>query len=119
DMRSERDVSVWEKTHLAQLCQRYWSDNSVSVTVTFNEDEANEIPAVLRAFDGQLKSFSCMPIAEGTYAQAPYQRVSREVWQTMRDNVMPIDWDALYETSAIVPAGELFCSSDVCEVKAR
>jgi adenosylcobalamin-dependent ribonucleoside-triphosphate reductase len=119
EMRSERDVSIWEKTHLAQLCQRYWSDNSVSVTVTFSEAEKSQIPALLATFDGQLKSLSVMPMADGVYAQAPYQRVSREVWESMRANVKPIDWNLLYSPSAGMPAaeGELYCSTDVCEIK--
>lgn len=41
--RSEKDVSLYEKIQLATEAQRYWSDNSVSVTVTFSmpseEDE--------------------------------------------------------------------------------
>lgn len=34
--RSEKDVSIYEKIQLATEAQRYWSDNSVSVTVTFS-----------------------------------------------------------------------------------
>jgi ribonucleoside-triphosphate reductase len=119
EMRSERDVSIWEKTHLAQLCQRYWSDNSVSVTVTFSEDEIPQIPALLSTFDGQLKSLSLMPMADGVYAQAPYQRVSREDWESLRANVKPIDWELLYSPDAgMNPAeGELYCTTDVCEIK--
>ena len=120
EMRSERDVSVWEKTHLAASCQRWWSDNSVSVTVTFNESERDQIPAVLAAFDGQLKSLSFLPMADGVYAQAPYQSVSRETWEELRANVKPIDWEKLYSPNAGMNAaeGELFCTTDVCEVKA-
>jgi ribonucleoside-triphosphate reductase (thioredoxin) len=117
DMRAERDVSIWEKASLAALTQRYWSDNAVSVTVTFSESEAKEIPAVLRAFDGQLKSVSFLPMAEGTYAQAPYQRVDRDTWTKLRENVKPVDWDALYGSPDLPEAeGELYCSNDVCEV---
>lgn len=117
DMRAEREVSIWEKISLAALTQRYWSDNAVSVTVTFSEDEAKEIPAVLRAFDGQLKSVSFLPMAEGTYQQAPYQRVERDTWTKLRQNVKPIDWDLLYGNPELPDAeGELYCSNDVCEV---
>ena len=117
DVRAERDVSVWEKTSLAAQAQRYWSDNAVSVTVTFSEDEAKEIPAVLRAFDGQLKTVSFLPMAEGTYAQAPYQRVSREIWEDMRSRIRPIDWDSLYDSDKLPEAeGEMYCTTDVCEV---
>lgn len=119
EMRSERDVSIWEKTHLAQLCQRYWSDNSVSVTITFNESEASDIPAVLSAFDGTLKSLSFLPMGDDVYEQAPYQRVSREVWEALRANVKPIDWERLYSPDAGMSeaSGELYCGTDVCEIR--
>lgn len=117
DIRSEREVSAWEKTALASQCQEFWSDNSVSCTVTFREDEAEEIPAILRAFDGRLKSISFLPMAEGTYEQAPYQRVSRETWEALRSKVKPIDWESLYGNPEMPEAsGELFCSNDSCEV---
>jgi Ribonucleotide reductase alpha domain/LAGLIDADG-like domain len=115
DMRSEREVSIFEKTALAALSQRHWSDLAVSCTVTFRDDEAKEIPAVLKAFDGQLKSISFLPMAEGTYQQAPYQRVSKETWDAMRARVKPIDWEALYDNEALPEAaGENYCANDVC-----
>lgn len=120
DIRPEREVSIWEKASLAALAQRWWSDNAVSCTITFREDEAGEIPAVLRAFDGQLKSISFLPMAEGTYEQAPYQRVSRETWDALRSKIKPLDWGSLYGNPDMAePEGELFCSNDVCEVPVR
>lgn len=117
DVRPERDVSIWEKASLAAACQRNWSDNAVSVTITFRADEQHEIAAVLRAFDGQLKSASFLPMAEGVYAQAPYQRVSREEWERVRAGVRPVDWDSLYDGKQLgEPAGELYCSADTCEI---
>lgn len=117
EIRSERDVSIWEKAALAAHCQRWWSDNAVSCTITFDGAEAREIPAVLRAFDGQFKSLSMLPMAEGTYEQAPYQRVSKEKWDALRADIRPIDWAALYENEKLPDAeGEMYCSTDVCEV---
>lgn len=120
DIRPEREVSLWEKVALAAATQRWWSDNAVSVTATFRSDEVEEIPAVLRAFDGQLKSLSMLPMAEGTYQQAPYQRVPKETWDALRARVRPVDWDGLYRNEALPEAeGELFCSNDVCEIPPR
>jgi ribonucleoside-triphosphate reductase (thioredoxin) len=117
DIRPEREVSIWEKAALAALTQRYWSDNAVSCTITFREDEADQIPAVLRAYDGQLKSVSFLPMAEGTYEQAPYQRVDRDTWVKLRENLRSINWGALYGNPEMPEAsGENYCSSDVCEV---
>ena len=117
DVRPEREVSIWEKASLAASCQRWWSDNAVSVTVTFREDELSEIPAVLRAFDGQLKSISFLPMREGVYKQAPYISVSREEWEAMRARVHPVDWNKIYESEELAEAsGELYCTNDVCEI---
>jgi adenosylcobalamin-dependent ribonucleoside-triphosphate reductase len=119
-LRSEREVSIWEKVALAVLCQRHWSDNAVSCTITFSAEEAKEIPAVLRAYDGQLKSISFLPMAEGTYQQAPYQRVTREYWEELRSKVKPLDWNALYGNPDLAEAeGESYCSSDICEIPRR
>jgi ribonucleoside-triphosphate reductase (thioredoxin) len=120
DIRAEHEVSIWEKVSLAAQCQRWWSDNSVSVTVTFREDEGDQIPAVLRAFDGQLKSVSFLPMAEGVYRQAPYQRVSKVEWDAMRAGIRPVDWDRLYSSADLPEAeGESFCTTDVCELPVR
>jgi ribonucleoside-triphosphate reductase len=120
DIRAEYEVSIWEKVSLAAQCQRWWSDNAVSVTITFREDEGDQIPAVLRAFDGSLKSISFLPMAENVYRQAPYQRVSREKWDEMRSQVKPVDWDKLYSSADLPEAeGESFCSTDVCELPVR
>lgn len=117
DIRAEREVSIWEKASLAAQCQRFWSDNSTSCTITFREDESDQVAAALRAFDGQLKSVSFLPSAEGVYQQAPYQRVSKVEWDALRAGVRPINWDQLYTSSDLPDAeGEAFCTSDVCEL---
>jgi ribonucleoside-triphosphate reductase (thioredoxin) len=117
DMRSEREVSVWEKMYLAVHHQRYWADNMVSLTASFMPHEVDQIPAVLRAFDGQLKTISMLPLSEsgGAYAQMPYEQVPESEWQDMWDQVRPIALKALY-TNGADATGERFCSSDRCEI---
>lgn len=120
DIRPEREVSLWEKVALAAACQRDWSDNAVSVTVTFRKDEEGQIPAVLRAFDGQLKSVSFLPDSEGVYAQAPYQRVTKEAWDALRARTSTVRWDLIYENQELPEAsGELYCTTDACEIPRR
>jgi ribonucleoside-triphosphate reductase (thioredoxin) len=116
DMRSERDVSLWEKVALAAHCQKYWSDNSVSITATFNPlTEQAHIAPILKVYDGQLKSLSFLPDTPGVYDQAPYIKVTRREWLAMYDAIMPLDWQTLYDMP-IEPAGEKYCSNDSCEV---
>jgi adenosylcobalamin-dependent ribonucleoside-triphosphate reductase len=118
-MRSEAEVSVWEKASLAAHCQRWWSDNSVSVTLTFDaEKEADQIAPVLGAFDGQLKSASFLPMTEGVYDQAPYQKVSLDRWAFMTAGLTKLDWDKLYDGAGGQEAeGELYCTTDTCEIR--
>ena len=105
--------------HLAARCQRYWSDNSTSATISFHPDEAKEIPAMLRAFDGALKSVSFLPLSDlGVFPQSPYQKVRREEWEAMRKNLRPVNWDLLYDNpDGLEAEGELYCESDGCFVK--
>lgn len=120
DIRPEYEVSLWEKANLAMQAQRWWADNAVSCTLTFREDEAKEIPAVLRSIDGQLKSASFLPMQENVYQQAPYQKVPYETWRAMRDKITLIDWDALYGSPELPEAtGEMYCSNDTCEIPQR
>jgi ribonucleoside-triphosphate reductase (thioredoxin) len=120
EIRSEREVSVWEKMYLAVHHQRYWADNMVSLTATFRPDERDQVPAVLRAFEGQLKVISMLPLSEqgevGFYAQMPYEQVSADEWQERFDRVRPLRWDRLYSTDALDASGERFCTSDHCEL---
>jgi len=118
DVRTEREVSMWEKTALAILAQRYWADNQVSVTVTFKEDEKSQIGALLRSIDGQLKSVSMLPLLEvgGAYKQMPYERIDLEEWENQVEKVKRIDWADYYKGNSFDAEGEKFCSNDTCEI---
>lgn len=118
DVRTEREVSMWEKASLAVLAQRYWADNQVSVTVTFKQDEKDQVGALLRSIDGQLKSISMLPILEvgGAYAQMPYERIDIETWKDSVSKVKKIKWKSLYAGNSLDAEGEKFCSNDTCEI---
>jgi len=118
DVRTENEVSMWEKTQLAILAQRHWADNQVSVTVTFKEDERDQIGALLSSVDGQLKSISMLPILEagGAYAQMPYERIGIKTWEDMCSQTKKIKWKSLYAGKSLDAAGEAFCSNDSCIV---
>lgn len=117
DIRSERDVSLWEKAELVTLAQKWWADNQVSATLTFTKDEQEEIAPLLRSKDGEFKSISFLPIDEsGTnYAQAPYEPVTSEYAKLYREGLSKIDVKALYGTGEDVE-DEKFCTNDSCTI---
>ena len=104
---------------LAATAQRYWSDNSVSVTISFNpETEASAIGTALHMYDGQLKTVSFLPSGNATYPQMPYTQITVEEYEsegTMK--LFPIDLSGVYAGMAADAIGEAYCTTDACEVR--
>jgi len=117
--RAEKEVSIYEKISLAAYAQRYWSDNSVSVTVSFDaEKEKDSIGTVLHMYDGQLKTVSFLPMGNFVYPQMPYTQMTAEEYEsegTMK--LFPIDFSGVYAGLASDAIGEAYCTTDACEVK--
>ena len=117
-VRSEKDVSMYEKMALAATAQRYWSDNSVSVTISFDpEKEASSIGTALHMYDGQLKTVSFLPTGNFVYPQMPYTQITEEEYEQARTTVFPIDFTGVYAGMASDAIGEAYCTTDACEVK--
>jgi len=116
--RSEKDVSIYEKMNLAATAQRWWSDNSVSVTITFDaEKEKNEVGTVLRMYDGQLKTVSFLPMGNHVYPQMPYTQITEEEYNQYALQLFAIDFAGVYAGMAADAVGEAYCTTDACEVK--
>ena len=116
--RSEKDVSIYEKMHLASTAQYYWSDNSVSVTVSFNKDTEKEaVGTALHMFDGQLKTVSFLPMGNETYPQMPYTQITEKEYEDAMMKLFPIDFSGVYAGMAADAIGEAYCTTDACEIK--
>ena len=116
--RAEKDVTIFEKMALAATAQRYWSDNSVSVTISFDpEKEAEHIGTVLHMYDGQLKTVSFLPSGNHVYPQMPYTQITEEEYLKATEKLFPIDFSGVYAGMAIDAIGEAYCTTDSCEVK--
>lgn len=118
--RSEKQVSIFEKVHLAAELQRYWSDNSVSVTVSFDpETEADHVGPVLGMYEGQLKTVSFLPMGNYTYPQMPYTEITDAGYHDASYRLFKVDLSPIYDgrADALDAAGEAFCTTDACEVR--
>ena len=111
--RSKDDVSIWEQAENAADYQKYWSDNQVSITITFKQDEANQIKHVLECFEDKLKSVSFLPIKEHGYKQAPYEEITKEKFEEMISKLKPLDLDKTKDRAI----GSKFCDTESCEIK--
>lgn len=126
DIRGEREVSVWEKAELAAMTQRHWSDNAVSVTLSFLPTEADDVGRIIHAFDGRLKTMSFLPMPsdeqlaelETVYPQMPYEAINEDELDRRRAAIGPIDTAPMYGVGAEDAAGERFCTTEHCELPA-
>jgi ribonucleoside-triphosphate reductase len=117
--RSEKDVTLFEKIGLAATTQKYWSDNGVSVTLSFDKDsETKHIAPALHMYEGQLKAVSFLPMGNTVYPQQPYQQITQEEYDNYVGQIAKIDWSAIYDgVENLDSVGEMYCTTDYCEIK--
>ena len=117
-LRSEKEVSIHDKIDLAATAQYEWSDNSVSVTVSFDpETESEAVGEVLHRYEGKLKTVSFLPSGNAVYPQMPYTQITEEDYESYTMKLFPIDFTGVYAGMAIDAIGENYCTTDACEVK--
>ncbi len=77
--RELKNVSMWEQLGLAAFMQRYWADNQVSATITFDpKTEGKDIVNALNIYQYQLKGISFLPLLTDctAYPQMPYESIT-------------------------------------------
>lgn len=107
--RSKDQVSMYEQMEIAANMQKWWADNQVSVTVTFNENEADEIKNALTQYDTRLKSVSFLPIRDHGYVQAPLIEITQREFEEAVSAVQPIHING--SSNEIEPQ---YCDGDLC-----
>lgn len=116
--RSEKQVSLAEKADMALLAQRYWSDNAVSNTLTFDpESESDQVGPTLERMAGKIKSVSFLPQGNFTFPQMPYTQITAEEYEEAGAKLEPVFLDAIYDgdMEMVDAIGEAFCVTDDCE----
>jgi ribonucleoside-triphosphate reductase len=108
--KGKRDVSTWEQLEIAAQYQHYWADNSVSITVTFQEHEADQLKSALEMYETRLKAVSFIKYAQTGYQQAPYEPITKEQYETMSSRITPV---TNFQTEQ-QGAGTKFCDGESC-----
>ena len=117
--RSEKDVTLFEKIGLAATTQKYYSDNGVSVTLSFDpETEKDHIAPALHMYEGQLKAVSFLPMSNSTYPQQPYTQITQKEYESYVGKIKTIDFNAIYDgVEGLEAIGEQFCNNDTCLIE--
>jgi len=110
--KSKFEISLWEQLCLARELQDKWSDNSVSVTVTFKPEEAKDLKSAIEYMAPYVKTLSFLPLEDHNYAQAPYQTCSESEHNEYARSLKKIRLGSVKGKEG----GSKFCTNDSCEI---
>ena len=83
--RGVGDLTIEEQLATQATLQHWWSDNSVSATITFRPKERRKIAGLLREYSGKMKCTSLLPYTEAgektSFKQMPYEPIAEERYQ--------------------------------------
>jgi ribonucleoside-triphosphate reductase (thioredoxin) len=94
-VKGKNNTTIWEQVSNSVQMQRYWSDNSISQTVTVKKEEKDQIKDVLECFEDSLKSISFLPLSEKTYEQSPYQEITKDIYEKEIKKIKKLDFSKL------------------------
>ena len=112
-IRTVNEVSIWEQVSLAANMQRWWADNQVSCTVTFNPvTEGPQIQNVLDYFQYSLKGISFLPKCEyGAFPQMPYEEITEAEYHSRNSQIGKL---ILSKNTGEDGNEEMYCDSSSC-----
>jgi len=114
------DMTALEQLELWKTYALNWCEHKPSVTITVRDEEWMAVGAWVYANFDICSGISFLPHSDHTYAQAPYQDIDKETYETLKKQ-MPskIDWTALslYEKEDTTTGGQtLACTAGACEL---
>jgi len=85
------DMGVIKQLEMVKKLQEVWSDNAVSVTAYYSEEELNNLKKWLAEnYENGIKSVSFLLRQKHGFKQAPYEEITKEVYESKKSKVKPI-----------------------------
>jgi len=114
------DMSAIEQLEMWLTYQRHWCEHKPSVTISIKPEEWIEVGAFVYKHFDEMSGVSFLPYSEHTYQQAPYQEITKDVYDTALA-AMPsqLDWSRLseYELEDQTKGSSTFaCVGGTCEI---
>jgi ribonucleoside-triphosphate reductase len=121
-VRTIDQISLWEQLALTAFLQRYWGDNQISATITFDpKTEGHQIEHALEYYQYQLKGISFLPrLPGGAYKQAPYTKIEEAEYLEMASKLKPLNFadgpgGLVRAVSVADKIVDRFCDGDLCQ----
>jgi len=116
--RGVADVSAREQLEMVVDLQTYWSDNMVSNTIQFLQSEKNELAGLIYEYGDRIKSLSFLCYDGHKYEQAPFEAITKDEYQALVDNIIPLDY-ALLGAYSTHDQEDKFCEGIACTIGGR
>lgn len=117
---SAGNVSIAEQFATQAFLQKYWSDNAVSCTITFQNKEAAQIPVLLKQYLNGIKSTSLLPYYGGSLKQAPKEPITKEFFvkrqAEITGNVIDV-FNAQQQDKALDLVDQSDCAGGACPIR--
>lgn len=111
--RAQPDYTIWEQMQHISLAQKYFVDNMISVTVTFNKQEVSQLKTCIDNYITEIKGVSFLPQFTDFYKQAPYEGITEEEYYKRVESITSADWSLFTGSDGV---DTRFCDGGVCEV---
>ena len=114
------DMTAIEQLETWLVYQRHWCEHKPSVTISVKPEEWFEVGAFVYKYFDEMSGVSFLPYSEHTYQQAPYQEITKDVYEAALA-LMPasLDWARLseYEFDDQTKGSSTFaCVGGTCEI---
>lgn len=112
-----KDKTAIEQLELWLIYQRHWCEHKPSITVSVKDHEWLEVGDwVYKHFD-EMSGVSFLPFSEHKYIQAPYEDLTEEQYNKVKDFVVEVDWkDFIEEEDNTEGTQTLSCTAGQCEI---
>jgi ribonucleoside-triphosphate reductase len=109
------DCGAIKQLEIVKMLQRVWADQAVSVTVYYKKNELPEIKEWLKAnYNDCIKTISFCLHSEHGFNQAPLQRLEKEDYYKMFNNLKPLD-ESIIDRGGEIDSVE--CAGGACPIK--
>lgn len=110
------DVTAIDQLEIIKELQTNWSDNAVSVTIYYRQEELEDIQKWLaKNYNDNLKTVSFLLHSDHGFDQAPLEEITKEEYDKRVKNVKPITSVEIDEDS--IDGSEIGCAGGMCPIK--
>lgn len=111
---ADENWDTWKQLDTVLMAQKYWSDQSVSVTVYYRKEDIPKLKGWLRDNLQNIKTISFLCASDHGFKQAPKEAITQEQFEKLSTRVRPIQFERIGEGA--MPQG-VECEGGSCPTR--